>query len=83
MISTEFGSSLTVFATIIIVSAATMIFYGAINLEIILGGKLNFETIKLAFVNSAAGNGIGLWPYLIAFYLEKLMGSSGMIIISL
>lgn len=70
-------------AMIILVSAATMIFYGATNLETILGGKINFETIKIVFVNSASGSGIGLWPYLIAFYLEKFMGSSGMIIISL
>lgn len=70
-------------AMIILVSAASMIFYGATNLETILGGKINFETIKIVFVNSAAGSGIGLWPYLLAFYLEKLMGSSGMIIISL
>lgn len=70
-------------AMIILVSVATMIFYGAVNIDIILGGKLSFETIKLVFVNSAAGSGIGIWPYLMAFYLEKLMGKSGMLILSM
>ena len=70
-------------AMIILVSVATMIFYGAVNIDIILGGKLGFETIKLVFVNSAAGSGIGIWPYLMAFYLEKLMGKSGMLILSM
>ena len=70
-------------AMTILVSAATVIFYGAVNIDTILGGKLSLETIKLVFVNSAAGSGIGIWPYLTAFYLEKLMGGSGMIILSL
>lgn len=70
-------------AMIILISVATMIFYGAVNIDIILGGKLGFETIKLVFVNSAAGSGIGIWPYLMAFYLEKLMGKSGMLILSM
>lgn len=70
-------------AMIILVSVATMIFYGAVNIDIILGGKLSFGTIKLVFVNSAAGSGIGIWPYLMAFYLEKLMGKSGMLILSM
>lgn len=56
---------------IILVSVATMIFYGAVNIDIRLE-EARLETIKLVFVNSAAGSGIGIWPYLMAFYLENL-----------
>lgn len=67
---------------IILLSLATIIFYGAINLEIILGGTLSFDTIRIIFINSIAGDAIGIWPHLTTYFLDKLIGKTGMIIIS-
>ncbi|MGL5256820.1 MAG: DNA translocase FtsK [Proteocatella sp.] len=68
---------------ILLLSIATMMFYGAMNLEIVLGGKLNFNTIKIIYVNSVAGVNIGIWPYLLTYFMNKLIGKSGIYIIAL
>lgn len=68
---------------IFLLSIATMMFYGAMNLEIVLGGKLNFDTIKIIYVNSVAGANIGIWPYLMTYFMNKLIGKTGIYIIAL
>lgn len=68
---------------IILVSVATVIFYGAMNLDSILGGKLSFETIRIVFISSIAGDGIGVWPHLTTYFMDKLIGKTGMYIISI
>lgn len=68
---------------IFLLSIATMMFYGALNLEIVLGGKLNFDTIKIIYVNSVAGVNIGIWPYLLTYFMNKLIGKTGIYIIAL
>ncbi|MGB5824557.1 MAG: DNA translocase FtsK [Proteocatella sp.] len=68
---------------IILVSVATIIFYGALNLETIFGGKFSFETIRIIFISSIAGDGIGIWPHITAYFLDKLIGKTGMFVISI
>lgn len=67
---------------IILMFFATTIFYGAVNSQSILGGILSFDTLKIIFVSSIAGSGIGVWPHLITYFLDKSIGKTGMLIIS-
>lgn len=68
---------------ILVLSFATMLFYGAMNLQIVLNGILNFDTIRIVYVNSVAGANIGIWPYLLTYLMNKLIGKTGMYIIAL
>lgn len=68
---------------ILILSIATMIFYGAMNVQIVLNGILNFETIRIVYVNSVAGVNIGIWTYLLTYMMNKFIGKVGMYIIAI
>lgn len=68
---------------IILLSFATAIIYGAFNLKLILNGNFNLDTLRIVFVESAASNSIGIWPYILTYSLGNFMGKTGMILTSL
>lgn len=68
---------------VLLLFLASMIFYGASNLEIVIGGTINFSALRLVFIQSIVGKSIGIWPYMTAFGLEKIMGKAGMYIASI
>ncbi len=69
-------------AMIFLLFVALMSFYGAVRFDVISEMNLSFENIKTVFVRSAAGDGIGLWPYLITAMSASLIGRVGVFILS-
>lgn len=67
---------------VMLISTAWMTFYGAVNSKIV-AEKLSMDLIKKVFLESVVRKNIGIWPYILTYWLGKWIGKWGMVLASI
>lgn len=81
--SSKFDLSIISPGMIVLVFMGAMLFYGALNIYFVKEEKISFDILRNVFIQSAARKNIGMWPYIVSFFMSKWIGKVGMYLFSL
>lgn len=81
--SSKFDLSIISPGMIVLVFMGAVLFYGALNIHFVKEEKISFDILRNVFIQSAARKNIGMWPYIVSFFMSKWIGKVGMYLFSL
>lgn len=65
---------------LLLIFLGSLFLYGALNTEIVQAESVNFALIRTIYLESIVGDSIGIIPYIVTFYMVRIMHKLGMMI---